>query len=127
MTLPPFRNESYTDFSTPENRAKMQAALVRVRAQLGRTYGQFETPDKLISTNPANPKEIIGIHSKATPDMAARAVETAYANFPKWSRTPAEVRIGALVKTATLLRERKLDFNAWLVLEAGKTWAEAEA
>jgi 1-pyrroline-5-carboxylate dehydrogenase len=32
-----------------------------------------------------------------------------------------------LLRTAELLRERKLDFNAWLVLEAGKTWIEAEA
>ena len=32
-----------------------------------------------------------------------------------------------LVKTAELMRERKLDFDAWLVLEAGKTWIEAEA
>ena len=28
---------------------------------------------------------------------------------------------------AAILRERKHEFDAWLVLEAGKTWAEADA
>ena len=32
-----------------------------------------------------------------------------------------------LVKTAALIRERKYEFDAWLVFEAGKTWPEAEA
>ncbi len=130
--MPPFRNEPYTDFSIPENRAKMEAALARVRPLLGRSYSlilageRIDTPDKLVSTNPANPDEVIGIHSKATPELAARAVETAYANFRKWSSTPTEDRIAMLVRTATLMRERKLDFDAWLVLESGKTWPEAE-
>jgi 1-pyrroline-5-carboxylate dehydrogenase len=31
-----------------------------------------------------------------------------------------------LVKLASLIRERKLEFNAWLAFEAGKTWPEAE-
>jgi 1-pyrroline-5-carboxylate dehydrogenase len=32
-----------------------------------------------------------------------------------------------LLRAASLLRERKLEFDAWLVFEAGKTWPEAEA
>lgn len=133
MSLPPFRNEPYTDFTTPENRANMQAALARVRSQLGREYSliiageRVGTDDKLRSVNPAKPSEVIGVHSKATHELAARAVETAYANFPKWSRTAPETRVAALVQTAALIRECKLDFNAWLVLEAGKSWVEAEA
>jgi 1-pyrroline-5-carboxylate dehydrogenase len=133
VSLSPFRNEPYTDFSLPENAAKMRAALDRVRAQLGREYPlilageRIETPDKLISVNPARPTEIIGVHSKATPELATRAVETAHANFPRWSRTPAATRVEMLVRTAALIRERKYDFNAWLIFEAGKTWIEAEA
>jgi 1-pyrroline-5-carboxylate dehydrogenase len=133
VNLPPFRNEPYTDFSLPANQAAMKEALARVRGQLGREYSlliageRIQTSDKLSSVNPAQPKEVIGIHSKATPELAVKAVESAYANFPQWSRTPAEARIGMLVEAAGLLRSRKLDFNAWLVLEAGKTWIEAEA
>ncbi|HEY4084805.1 MAG TPA: L-glutamate gamma-semialdehyde dehydrogenase, partial [Bryobacteraceae bacterium] len=73
------------------------------------------------------PAEIVGVHSKATAELAARAVETAHANFPRWSRTPVGERVGMLVRTAALIRERKFDFNAWLTFEAGKTWIEAEA
>jgi 1-pyrroline-5-carboxylate dehydrogenase len=111
----------------------MEAAVARVRAQLGRRYSlliggkRVETAENLISVNPARPDEIIGLHSKATPELANLAVDAVYASFPKWSRRPASERIQMLVRTATLLRERKLDFDAWLVLEAGKTWPEAEA
>lgn len=133
MTIPPFRNEPYTDFSTPANRANMESALARVRAQMGREYSllvsgeRVDTADKLVSVNPAQPDEVVGTHSKATPELAARAVEKAFASFSAWSRTPPETRIGMLLRTAGLIRERKLDFNAWLVVEAGKTWIEAEA
>jgi 1-pyrroline-5-carboxylate dehydrogenase len=111
----------------------MRAAMERVRAQLGREYGliiageRIETPDKLTSVNPARPSEIVGRHSKATPEFAARAVEMAHANFPHWSRTPAEKRVEMLVRAAALIRQRKYDFNSWLIFEAGKTWIEAEA
>ena len=126
VTLPAFRNEPYTDFTVPSNRANMEAAMARVRAQLGREYG-LVVAGKLVSTNPAHPDEVVGIHSQATPELAARAVELAHAHFPAWSRTPAETRIRMLLRLAELLRERKLDFDAWLVVEAGKTWPEAEA
>jgi 1-pyrroline-5-carboxylate dehydrogenase len=131
--LKDFRNEPYTDFTQPENRARMEAAIEKVRGQLGREYHpsiageKLTTGDMLISVNPSRTKEIVGTHHKATPEMATRAVDTAHANFAKWSKTPAKDRIAMLKRTAKLMRERKLEFDAWLVFEAGKTWPEAEA
>ncbi len=126
--LPEFRNEPYTDFSVPANRQAMEAALARVRAELGREYQtHIGTGDLLKSLNPANVNEIVGIHHKATAEQARQAVEDAYAYFPEWSRTPAAARVQMLLKAASLIRRRKNDFNAWLCLEAGKTWPEAEA
>lgn len=131
--LPPFLNESYRDFTEPEAHRSMQESLARVRSQLGREYdllvggqackggGTFQ------SFNPSRPDEVIGIHQKATKEQAAEAVERAYAAFGSWARTPAADRIQMLVRAAALLRERKSDWNAWLVLEAGKNWVEAEA
>ena len=133
VKLPEFRNEPYSDFSKPANRKKMEEALVRVHGQLGREYElqiageRVHTGDLLKSVNPSRPSEVIGIHHKATPELANRAIESAYARFPEWSRTPASDRVRMLVKTAALMRERKYDFNAWLIFEAGKTWVEAEA
>src|ERR1700691_771747 len=95
IDLPEFRNEPYTDFSIPANRKRMEEALAKVRAQLGREYDiviageRIRTADKLISANPARPDEIVGVHQKATPELANRAVETAQRNFAEWSRTPA--------------------------------------
>ncbi len=132
-TLSEFRNEPYTDFTQPENRRTMEAALERVRAEFGREYqlridGQWTaTGDKLVSVNPSNPKEVVGIHHKATRELANRAIENAWEFFPEWSRTPAADRIRMLLEAARILRRRKYEFDAWLVLEAGKTWPEAEA
>ena len=131
--LPEFRNEPYTDFSQPANRQAMEDALRSVRAQFGREYPlrigaeQISTGDKLNSVNPSNTREVVGVHHKATAELANRAVECAYSYFPQWSRTPAEERVRMLVDAARILRRRKLEFDAWLVYEAGKTWPEADA
>src|SRR5450432_2767855 len=130
--LPAFSNEPVTDFSHSVNREAIEKALADVRAQLGRDYdlqvaGRHEkTADKLKSLNPSRPSEVVGTHSKATAALAKEAVEAAYAYFPEWSATPAEARVEMLLRASALIRKRKLEFDAWLVAEAGKTWPEAD-
>lgn len=132
-SLPPFRNEPYTDFSLPGNRQAMQEALARVRAQFGREYDlliagdRVKSSEKLISRNPSAPDEIVGLHQRATAEQARTAIEKAFSFFPTWRRVPAEDRAAMLLRAASILRQRKMEFNAWLVYEAGKTWPEAEA
>lgn len=131
--LPAFHNEPYADFSQPDNRRAMEAALTQVRASFGNEYplwiaGQaVRTDDWLRSVNPSRTDETVGLHAKATAAMAREAVADAAAFFPEWARTPVAERIAVVVKAAAIMRERKNEFNAWLVLEAGKSWAEAEA
>lgn len=131
--LPPFHNEPYTDFTRPANAEAARRALASVQAQLGAEYdlliaGQRrKSEDKLRSLNPARPKEVVGIHQQGTARDAADAVERAFAFFPEWADTPMEKRVHMLVRLAETIRVRKLEFDAWLVLEAGKTWPEAEA
>lgn len=133
MNPGPFRNEPYTDFSQPGNRKAQQAAIEQVRAQLGQEYplliaGERITTGALLrSTNPSNPDELVGAHHKATPDLARHAVEAASEAFSLWSHVLIEDRVRMLLRAAEILRSRKLEFNAWLSLEAGKTWPEAEA
>ena len=111
----------------------MERALADVRAQLGKEYplliagDRVTTGDLLKSVNPSRPREVVGVHHKATTELAKTAVEKAFANFAEWSRTPAADRVQMLLRAAAILRERKLEFDAWLVFEAGKTWPEAEA
>ena len=131
--LAPFTNEPFTDFSTPENQRAMQEALSQARAKLGRTYDlviggkpvRMETT--FASVNPAAPAEVIGRHPSATAAESSAAVAAAGAAFPAWSTTAAAERIALLVRAAGLLRARHFEFCAWLTLEVGKNWAEADA
>ena len=131
--LPEFRNEPYTDFTLPENRSRMEAAMRKVKAEFGKDYDllvsgeRISTPDKLKSVNPSRPSEIIGSHSKASPEIARKAIEKVHAYFPVWAATSPESRVEMLMRASSLLRDRKLEFDAWLCYEAGKTWPEAEA
>jgi 1-pyrroline-5-carboxylate dehydrogenase len=132
MTLPEFRNEPYLDFTLPHNRQAMLDAQEKVRAELGRDYplmiaGELIfTEGKHKSVNPSRPSEIVGTVQKGTAAQAKEAIEKAVAYFPVWSQTKATDRVAMLVKLAGRIRERKLEFNAWLGFESGKTWPEAE-
>jgi 1-pyrroline-5-carboxylate dehydrogenase len=132
-TLPPFQNEPFTDFSTPENHQAMLDALAHARTQLGATYrlliggAPTETGETFTSVNPARPAEIIGTHYAATAAEADKAIAAAEAAFATWSRTPVADRVGLLLRAAGLIRQRHFEFCAWLTLEVGKNFAEADA
>ena len=131
--LSPFRNEPFTDFSTPDNKRAMQEALNVVRAELGQRYDLIiagtpvQTATTFNSVNPASPSEIIGTHYAAGADEANAAVDAAQSAFAKWSKTSAEERVSLLIRTADLIRQRHFYFCAWLTLEVGKNWGEADA
>ena len=131
--VPEFRNEPFTDFSRPDNRRAMEAAIEKVRSQLGREYElliggeRIRTAEKLRSYNPSRKSEVIGVFQKATPELAALAVEKAYEQFLNWGYVPASERADCLLRTAAILRERKLEVAAWMVFEVSKSWAEADA
>lgn len=131
--LPPFTNEPFTDFSSTEGRNAMLGALDSVRSELGQTYHliiggrRVREGQPFHSTNPAKPAETVGTHFAAEPGLADKAVEAGRAAFPAWSRTPVQKRVDLLLRTAHLVRERHFEFCAWLTLEVGKNWAEADA
>jgi 1-pyrroline-5-carboxylate dehydrogenase len=128
-----FRNEPFTDFAAPENKAAMEAAIAAVKSELGSIYplcigGEaIVTEDRFLSINPASTGQIIGEVSKADLKLAEKAMDSALSAFERWKRTPVAERAACLTKAADLMRERKHWFSAWLVLEAGKNWAEADA
>jgi 1-pyrroline-5-carboxylate dehydrogenase len=128
-----FVNEEFVDFSKPENRKAMEDAIAYVKTQLGREYPltiggeNVTTSDKIMSHNPSNPEQVIGVFQKATVAMANEAVEKAATAFERWKRVPVEERVACLYRAADILRKRRLELDAWLTLEIGKTWPEAEA
>ncbi len=128
-----FANEPFTDFSREETARKMRSAIEKVRGQLGREYDliiggkRTKTADKIKSLNPAKPSQIVGIHQKAGAEHVEPAMQAALKAFETWSRTSMEERAGLLFRVADTMRERKLEFCAWLVFEVSKNWAEADA
>jgi 1-pyrroline-5-carboxylate dehydrogenase len=128
-----FTNEPLADFSKPSVAEAMRAALAKVRGELGREYGlviggkRCHTDAKIRSLNPAHPEQLVGLHQKAGPEHVEPAMQAALAAFEKWRWAPATERAAWLKRVAAILRDRKFEFNAWLVYEVGKNWAEAEA
>jgi len=131
--LTTFKNEPFVDFTRAENARAMREALDKVRRQFGREYDnvidghRVRTGGKLQSINPSHPEQVVGTFQKAGAEDVPAAVEAALKAFEGWSRTTVEERAGLLFRVAHVLRERKFEWAAWLVFEAGKNWAEADA
>lgn len=128
-----FRNEPFTDFKQEASKQAMEAAIAKIRTELGREYPlhigeeRIYTEDKIRSVNPGNLDETIGYMSKANQELAEKAMQMALSTFETWKTVPAKERAAYLLKAAELMQKRKAEFSALMVLEAGKNYAEADA
>ncbi len=128
-----FVNEPLLDFKQADNERRMRGAIEKVRGELGREYdliigGQrSKTSGKITSLNPAHPSQVVGIHQKAGEEHVQPAMDAALKAFESWRNVPWQERASLIFKVAQLIRERRLEFNAWLVFEVGKNWEEADA
>jgi RHH-type proline utilization regulon transcriptional repressor/proline dehydrogenase/delta 1-pyrroline-5-carboxylate dehydrogenase len=128
-----FRNEPPTDFSIAENREAMVQALQDVRDQFGQIYPlvmdgkSCDSRASLVSRNPSNTSEIIGRIASATAEQAVDAIDAAHRAFPAWAATDVATRAEYLELVAAEMRERRFELAAWIILECGKPWTEADA
>ena len=128
-----FRNEPFLDFTLADVKRGMQEALRFVESQLGHEYpmifggSRIHAAGKIRSTNPARPAQLVGLHQEAEAEHVEEAVQAAAQAFESWKNVPVQQRADLLLRTAELLRERKLEFCAWLTFEVGKNYAEADA
>ncbi|MFP4368471.1 MAG: L-glutamate gamma-semialdehyde dehydrogenase [Bacteroidota bacterium] len=128
-----FKNLATLDFSIEENVKKQKEALDKVRLELGKEYPniingeEVFTEKKTLSYNPAHPDELVGKFQKGGRQEAEDAIQSANKAFQTWRKTPAEERAAYLLKAAELCRQRRLEINAWMITEAGKNYAEADA
>ncbi len=131
--LPDFATTTYTDFSNPDDAAAFRTALAAVQSRLGQTYPlviggeRIFTDDTFESVNPGQLDQVIGHFADATNDHAEQALASCWEAFEGWANTPAEDRAGVLLRAAARMRARRHEFSAAMVLEAGKTWSEADA
>ncbi|MEH7272396.1 L-glutamate gamma-semialdehyde dehydrogenase [Neobacillus vireti] len=129
----PYKHEPFTDFTIEENRQSYLNALKTVESYLGKDYPlviggeKISTEDKIVSYNPSNKEEVIGTVSKASRDLAEKAMQAAVETFKTWRKVKPEVRADVLFKAAAIIRRRKHEFSALMTKEAGKPWKEADA
>lgn len=131
--LTEYRNEPFTNFTVPENKAAMEAALALVASQKGRHYPlkiggvAIDTEARITSVNPSCFSETVGTVARANVELADKAVQAAAAAFKTWKNVEPATRARLIFKAAAILRRRKFEYSAWLVEEAGKNWVEADA
>jgi len=130
--LPPFRNETFTDFSRDENRRAAEKALALVASRFGETGrllidGQWvAAAGTFPSLDPSTKDRSLGNYAKGGTAEAERAIEAAGRAFETWRFTPARERAGYLLRAAAAMRRRRLELAATMVHEVGKNWPEAD-
>ena len=133
ITNSAFYNEPEYDFAQEESRHKFREALTQVRRQLGYIYPlvindqEIATGAEIVSRNPSQPDEVIGRVARATIADAEQSVQTARQAFAMWRETSAVQRADFLFRAAATMRARRAELAAWEILEAGKSWREADA
>jgi 1-pyrroline-5-carboxylate dehydrogenase len=115
----------------PELNQQLDAAFEKVRQQAGQTQplyiqGKARSTEKTTDDrSPINTDLLVAKASSATEKDVNDAVAAAKAAFPKWSRTPYQERARLMDRAAEIIRERRFELTAWLVLEIGKSRVEA--
>ena len=128
-----FRNEPFLDFSLVENRELMKIALEKVHAGFGGHYHlligdrQVMKERKIVSINPACPKEVVGIVSSGTKEDAERTIAAAMIGWSAWRRTSPDERAEYLFRASRIMRTMRFELSALEVYEVGKSWKEADA
>lgn len=127
-----FKNCAMLRFITQQQCDEFQFSIDRVKEQLGDTYPliingqQIHTNQTIKSYNPAQPSQLIGIIASANNAHADGALKAAEDAFIPWKNTPMQQRADYLRRVAALLSQRRMEFAAWQIFEAGKNWQEAD-
>ncbi|MBN1420444.1 MAG: proline dehydrogenase family protein [Planctomycetes bacterium] len=130
--MPPFRNVAPLDFSREREIAAMREAIAGVRGRLPLDVRpliageRIETGRSGVSTNPADPSEVIARVSLAERAHVDAAVGAAHEAWQGWRRVSATDRARILFRAAEIIEKRRREFAALAVLEAGKIWYEAD-
>ncbi len=131
--MTPFENLIPYDFTVQQNIEKQKKALEKVRISFGKEYPniiggkEVFTNKKTKSFNPSHPDELIGTFQKAGQKEAEMAINAAHKAFESWKYTSAKERADYLFKAAKIMKKRRFEINAWMISEAGKNFAEADA
>jgi 1-pyrroline-5-carboxylate dehydrogenase len=127
-----FKNTSYLDFTQPASQQAMEEALQFVESQFAREYPLFingnnvKTGDLFKSYNPSEKTQAIGTFHKAGKKEVDVALEAAWRAFEPWKNLDPKERAIVLFKAAEIMRRRRFELDAWMIMEASKNWNEAD-
>ncbi len=128
-----FKNEVVLDFNNFDNERKQKHALNNVQSLFGMEYTNIiggkesRTDKKTYSYSPSNKDLLLGIFQKAGKAEAENAIQAALNAFETWKYVPAEERANYLFKAAEIVKKRRYEINAWMIIESGKNFTEADA
>ncbi|MCL4704198.1 L-glutamate gamma-semialdehyde dehydrogenase [bacterium] len=127
-----FKNTVYLDYSQPANQQAMQQALREVEAQSSREYALFidgkevKTGKLKKSNNPCEKTQVVGTFHQAGVKEVDLAMAAALRAFESWKHVDPKERAIVIFKAAEIMRRRRHELSALMVLEAGKNWSEAD-
>jgi RHH-type proline utilization regulon transcriptional repressor/proline dehydrogenase/delta 1-pyrroline-5-carboxylate dehydrogenase len=121
-----FSNLPLIDFSHEEEQASFFAALVKLRCALPRHHPLAQATGRYIARNPANPDEVLGEIDLGGSMHADAAVANAVNAFPTWRDTSVTERVRLMRHVADLMESERRALTALIVLEAAKSWREAD-
>jgi RHH-type transcriptional regulator, proline utilization regulon repressor / proline dehydrogenase / delta 1-pyrroline-5-carboxylate dehydrogenase len=134
--LTAFQNEPLTDFTRPEARAKMAAALDEVRDELtaqtqdcpvlidGIHCQEFSHGE--VVNSPGDGEFEVSMTLMATATAAGLAVDSCRRSFEGWSSTLPRQRAEVLLRAAEIMRRDRFKLASLEVFECGKPWREAD-
>ena len=128
----PFRLTYSTMFDPPaELHQRFDAALARVRAQLGAEHPMWIAGRARAGTeyfevrSPIDRDLLLARFPCGSAADVADAVSAAVAAYPAWSATPWQERVRILLRAAELIEQRVYDISAAVALEIGKNRMES--
>lgn len=92
---------------------------------IGGEFVQSTGSKRILNTNPADTRDILGEVVLSTKEEAAAAVDAAAKAFKSWKRMPAPKRGAIVAKAAQLMGERRQEIARTLTREEGKLLSEA--
>jgi 1-pyrroline-5-carboxylate dehydrogenase len=130
---PEFTNCEVYTFADEARKKAMLEAIAKVESEAGGEYdlvinGEKVKGDGVLRTvNPSDKSMVLGSFQKGTPELAEKAIQAADTAFEQWRWVSAEERADYLFKAAEVMKRRRIELGATMVLEEGKNWIEADA
>ena len=120
-----------TMFNPPEElHARYEAALAKVRSELGRDHGmlingkEVFADEKFENRSPANTDVVLGTFQKGNAEHAKAALAAARKAARGWAHTPWQERVALVRKAAAIMDRRIFEMGVVLSLEVGKNRME---